>query len=246
MKRIAIIFLTVFSIAGCNPKKIETKHSVNGQITKEFVSQIMVEYQTNKFNTLVISSYGGLEEAAIELADFIHENKIKVTAKNVCMSSCAMYILPSGSSSYVMDDTLVAFHPSVISFEEFIDMSQVPTSRQSYLKNSYASIYRFHEIHSIDNTLVKRALDVLTPLCVNDVSNPMNLRLQYSFWIPDKKNLEKHGYIFLGYWPENRQEAEALVSLRIKPGVEWVFGQGEKKIENNEITKLAFRSICNE
>jgi len=62
---------------------------------------------------IVIRSPGGEVEAAMELAEAVHDRHATVIAVDLCFSSCANYLLAAGRRRIVAPGTLLAFHGGV-------------------------------------------------------------------------------------------------------------------------------------
>jgi hypothetical protein len=56
-----------------------------------------VQRRVGTFDTLVVSSFGGNENPAVDLGLIIYENRISVEIVDVCLSACANAILPAAA-----------------------------------------------------------------------------------------------------------------------------------------------------
>ena len=70
----------------------------------------MASLKANDRFDLFFASDGGAVEAAIRLANFLHDSNIKVVVFDRCNSSCANYILPISIGMVLQPRTRVIFH----------------------------------------------------------------------------------------------------------------------------------------
>ena len=80
-----------------------------GSFGNLFVEKIIKKFKPKK---LIISSSGGEIGAGMDLGEWIHSNKLNIEIKNLCLSSCANYVLPAGNIKYLHKDTILMWHGS--------------------------------------------------------------------------------------------------------------------------------------
>ena len=85
-----------------------------GSITKSSNLTIFQAFEKSKEKPkkLIISSSGGEIGAGMDLGEWIHSNKLNIEIKNLCLSSCANYVLPAGNIKYLHKDTILMWHGS--------------------------------------------------------------------------------------------------------------------------------------
>ncbi|MDO6712789.1 hypothetical protein Q4567_18795 [Aliiglaciecola sp. 2_MG-2023] len=85
-----------------------------GTITKSSNLAIFQAFEKakEKPKRLIISSPGGDVGAGMELGEWIHSNKLNIEIKNLCLSSCANYVLPAGHIKYLHKDSILMWHGS--------------------------------------------------------------------------------------------------------------------------------------
>lgn len=89
---------------------------IDGYFYDSSISPINAMFgELNKKNKpiLVVRSGGGSVDVAMDFAESIRKYNFTVIAFELCASSCANYILLSGTKKIVLDDTLLLFHGGV-------------------------------------------------------------------------------------------------------------------------------------
>jgi hypothetical protein len=62
----------------------------------------------------VVRSRGGDPYMAMQLADVLRRGQVTVVVYDYCMSACASYLLVAADETYVMRDTIVAWHHTTV------------------------------------------------------------------------------------------------------------------------------------
>lgn len=86
---------------------------VDGSVSEGALESIQAALATRTPGTpltVVMRSGGGDASAAINIARELLRYETTTVAHQVCVSSCANYLLPSGKRSVVLPDTLLGFH----------------------------------------------------------------------------------------------------------------------------------------
>ena len=183
------------------------------------VDQAMLRYFTEipENSTIYLTSAGGEEAIALDIADVIVRKSINIRASRFCLSACAQYLLVASERTTIEDGTFVSFH-----MNSFAAATFGLTSAQNIQNNAQraAALYKRRGI-SLD--LLTMPLRGIGPLCVNE-RQPSGSSAVAS-WIPSTAQLQEWGVKWGGYWPENSAETEALARNIYKPNTAIRFGQ---------------------
>ena len=77
---------------------------------------------TVKLLRLVINSGGGPIEDGMDIANWLHDEKLDLLVIEKCMSSCANYIFPAARNKEISDSAVVAWHGSLSNPDENGDL----------------------------------------------------------------------------------------------------------------------------
>ena len=83
---------------------------VEGRIDRDLVTKALPLLQDPEVTRLVITSGGGLVDAALDLAEAVHARRLDVEVPSRCMSSCANYVLPAGRRKLLARPGVVGWH----------------------------------------------------------------------------------------------------------------------------------------
>lgn len=83
---------------------------LEGRIDDEATTRAIALMQDPWITRLVITSGGGLVNAALDLAEVVHAQRLDVEVPLSCMSSCANYVLPAGRRKLLGRRGAVAWH----------------------------------------------------------------------------------------------------------------------------------------
>lgn len=188
----------------------------NGRITQTKVDRF--KYVLQPGDTLVFRSLGGKVNAAVDLADFIHENGIKVRIRDVCVSACAEIILISTPDVTLEHGTLVGFHGNSQMKQHLYaenDRFGVPDC----FKNNADAILRIYSRTDSDHEFWKQQMEVLRPIGVTIADGVrecgiLRYDMRASVWYPDQATIED----FLGRRLATAlcNDSEACVVSKIK------------------------------
>lgn len=84
-----------------------------GYFTTRNLAVIEALVGAHPVKTLRISSHGGSVDAAIDVARWVHRNRIDVVVDGGCISSCANYIFPAGKAKHIVVGGVVAWHGTI-------------------------------------------------------------------------------------------------------------------------------------
>lgn len=93
----------------------DTRVEYSGSITRTKTAQVIEAFNRAKESNqaaplLAISSTGGEVRQALELAEWIFDNEVAVEITDVCLSSCANYVVPAAKTIYLNPQSLMAWH----------------------------------------------------------------------------------------------------------------------------------------
>ncbi len=74
------------------------------------VADIFISAMDAKYRLVLLQSSGGDVSAAIRMAQVIAERELPVVVRGICLSSCANYLMPAGTSISVERNAIIAFH----------------------------------------------------------------------------------------------------------------------------------------
>jgi len=80
----------------------------DGQIKRDLKMQPFQELKENGF--FVIRSPGGYSTVAVEMSDILLAKNATVIIHDYCLSACANYVLVATNRTYVVKDSIVAWH----------------------------------------------------------------------------------------------------------------------------------------
>lgn len=83
---------------------------VEGRIDRDLVQRALPLLQDPAVTRLVITSDGGLVDAALDLAEAVHARGLDVEVPASCLSSCANYVFPAGRRKLVARPGAVGWH----------------------------------------------------------------------------------------------------------------------------------------
>ena len=107
------LFLAIslsFTVAACgNSNQTEAAASFKyvGDVGAPMVTYINKMPSNSR---LTITSFGGDPEFGLKVAKLIVKKKISISVRTACMSACADFIIPAGTSVTLIDNALVGFH----------------------------------------------------------------------------------------------------------------------------------------
>lgn len=133
------LLLLPLILSGCykvaNDAQVNTINGVvhfNGYITKgSILKTIELLEDENSKKELVFDSPGGANIPAINLANYIYDNKVKVSFQRQCYSACANYILPASQNmGLVKKGTIVGWHGGAYQDIWEVDLDKAPDVKE--------------------------------------------------------------------------------------------------------------------
>jgi hypothetical protein len=96
----------------------------SGMLHDQSVSEIVAALQgvpEPARATLVITSSGGFDEAAVVLGEYIQEKNVRVVVKDRCISNCANFVFLVAKTKSTLDRSIVGFHTSTVSWDSLLE-----------------------------------------------------------------------------------------------------------------------------
>lgn len=229
------MWLAYFGAAATAPLSNELTFS--GAITKRAVYELTAALDQRPSAKLVINSYGGEEEAALELSRYIRQKRLDVDVVGVCMSACAQYVLPSARRVRITSGSFVAFHISSYAVHNWASRRNVQHARQHALSSETerAAIQtatlladRRAALQMLETSLV-----AISPQCFRrGVHGRSELRTTAAFFVPTRIQLEKLGFVVPEDWPASLQDVARYSGKYIRNGVIFAFGSPKSKLDD--------------
>ena len=241
---IPFLLVYIFTATACK-KQSPSSYDFLGPITEKSVDEFIMRTKDDHEFSFSVNSYGGDEAAALRMAFFLTNRHTSITVENVCMSACALYILPAAENVNIATNALVAFHPGSPALVEYYESKGMLDRLSPRIIQNANRAVTLYAGKKLDTSLFSDTLATLEPLCVNDLGKPSEIRVKYSFWIPKKQYLQDKGYQVNGFWPENVAEVKKALTGRIKNGTSWYFGYNRKLDYGTEIALLGLSNRCN-
>ncbi|MFV0575435.1 MAG: hypothetical protein ACK5NC_08510 [Vibrio sp.] len=88
-----------------------------GEINSSSIDKAFKLVNEHNITTINIDSPGGSVDVAMDFAEWMRDNKIKLVIENECFSSCANYFIPAAASVLVKSGTIVGWHGGALQKE---------------------------------------------------------------------------------------------------------------------------------
>ncbi|MDD5333743.1 MAG: hypothetical protein PHS32_08350 [Rhodoferax sp.] len=124
--KLVVFFLSmVASASACESKIIENSIQIGfiGCISRES-ADILIEAIRRSPRDLVVQSEGGDVEAALRVANELHQKNLSIIIRGYCHSSCANYLIPAAKIVTIEGDSTIVYHGDArTSLTAFMDIS---------------------------------------------------------------------------------------------------------------------------
>jgi hypothetical protein len=177
-------------------------------------------------DAVIISSQGGGFAESLRIAETVQARGMDVTVRELCLGTCAQYILVAGRHRHIEDEALVWFSVSTTGFSALLESlgDNVPPDFKppgSWLDVS-ARERRLYEKAGVAASLLEDPQLALQPQCIvfrrrEAAADGGTMTQQYIAWIPTRQYLDSAGLAFEGFWPESRKQVERIAGRLIKP-----------------------------
>lgn len=202
---------------------------LEGEIDQDFVEQIE-KFPKSRLKTIIINSPGGRYRDAIDVANLVLENDIKLIVDGRCYSACASILLPSGSDIEVRPGSIIAFHNMVgfwHYFEQYLEKNEDFTISNFQIyrdAEDVISIYRRSGINP-DFFLALATLHRIRCIGVEregsdgSVSH-LQMLTEEEFYVPNEALFRQFGWKFKkAYFPDRTELLRFLEEMNKERGV---------------------------
>jgi len=186
---------------------------IDDNMVASFKSQL-----TDSTKVVAISSAGGKNKDALELAELVSQRGLTVEVKDICASSCAHLIFIAGHRRVVDSGAIVVFHNTVrsmIVLGETLGVSAPDDFLPQFrlLQDREEQLYR---ASGVSTQLLVDPEAAMLPICMS-FRRAAGEKLQwavvrvYRGWVPTRDYLLRAGVTFDGFWPSSQESVERLV-----------------------------------
>jgi len=141
------------SIVGLSPGtgKITLIGTIDANMAAEFKKALAAD---SHIDTLVIDSYGGHSESAMDMADLLRQRKMHMVVDGRCLSACAFFLFPAAASKTVLPGSVVAIHGAAFIYPDGDQLRVVTASQANEL---FRSENRTRDRDTMDRTNRRQA-----------------------------------------------------------------------------------------
>jgi hypothetical protein len=146
---------------------------------------------------LVITSRGGDENAALDIADVVDRRQLQVQVRQVCASACANSILVAGHSRVLESDSFIGLHGSSVTLEQNYLATGRPVPPR--IERGAARLRRLYEHRHADAKLLECAAiqigltqQYLQATLPGETEVRSAWRSRYHMWIPSTDTLARY------------------------------------------------------
>jgi len=175
----------------------------------------------NNGGMLVIRSGGGNIIKAMQIADILLEKRARVIIHDYCLSACANAIFVASHKTYVVADTIVAWHRSgVPSIQCGVTIRNLPMDLAAKQQNDYYAEYckhaqllnNFYKRRGIDDAFTRRPPTISTrqlfQLTVRQAADKDKILWM---WNPANFDAILKERVWFQSYPQSQEEADAIV-----------------------------------
>jgi len=176
----------------------EEPYYLSGKIDNVFVSDLEKALQAGN-TKFEIKSQGGSEYWALLAANKIANVKdTEIIIDDICLSACAMYILPSATTVHSEGTDLIALHHSTYAVLRLNGLDENRIAPKLELENIFQLTVDFFEFVDGDPSVLDEALQNIDLQCIDyeNETQRTRLRFNYNYWVPDRAALERLGISF--------------------------------------------------
>lgn len=157
--------------------------------------------------TLIITSGGGDERAALQIAHILRQNGTELEVKEACLSACAQIIMLSMPSVKIHQFTIIGFHHSAFAINEW-------SANYRQTDTIFKEIYEGSKLLADDTVgvvgdnsklnLLRYSFGFVRPKCLlpGDLESDGQWKIVMArqFWFPRRAELERGGVHIIGEW----------------------------------------------
>lgn len=180
-----------------------------GPITDRSVDVAIMQLERSNATTLRISSGGGQERAAVDLALYIEENEIDVVIDTVCAGACFTIVALSANEIYVEEDAFYSFVVSTYAMYNHISEFREIIESDSSLRYIVSHAPRIYERRGINPQIFADSVHIAN-IDIDYALAPDrqgNMRAEVLNWVPTPEYLLAAGAPIRGDLIRSAEEA---------------------------------------
>lgn len=206
--------------------KITLIGTIDAHMAAEFKKAVAAD---RLLDTLLIDSYGGENQSAMDMADVLRQRKMNMVVDGRCLSACASFLFPAAASKTVLPGSVVAIHGATVSY---LDDDKIQFATESQAKDLFRSSNRVKGREAYERVSARQA-ELYRQLGLNhDLDNSFARYLAHrkqvlgtdlitaqqhapgcppaQMWALDKAQLEASGVHGIGaFWTPSGDEQKA-------------------------------------
>lgn len=193
-----------------------------GEIDRAIFKNLEHLVRTQPVSTVIVTSGGGWVTYAIEIANLLNENDIKLIARSKCLSACAQYLIALVERVSVEPNTAIGLHQNPYGIFSLLERKgKIPASgsdrwRMSRIRAQFSLItYLKSGVNPrllVDPLLAMRISCFHSFIGFDKEPSLSGYRVGglYQYWLPDREYIEKaRGRTIQGWWPDSLAEMQA-------------------------------------
>jgi hypothetical protein len=146
--------------------------------------------------TLRISSEGGSEETALDIAEFVVENEMDVVVDGVCLGACALYIFAAGQRKQIETRSVVACGENIIA-ATMIDADAYGSAFSAQERARADRARNLLRARGVSENFALNCWNAIIPLCVATLAGEDHPRRVVAsadrYWVPTDEDFESFG-----------------------------------------------------
>jgi hypothetical protein len=151
---------------------------------------------------VTVSSGGGRESDALDVADLIQRNGIRLRISGKCSSSCAQYLLPAASGVTVEEGSIIAFHINTYGLQRYKNLSGIMDNNEELSSNIKKTNF-LYKTSAVRTVLLFDAVVAVEPQCYRDQGGVGGtVFANYDLWVPSPAYMHSVGLKVSGKMPQ--------------------------------------------
>lgn len=205
MKQVLFVALGL-ALSSCANATVSA-FQITGQINHETVKDFRKAPESIEY--VYITSHGGFNEAAIELAREIRRRDVTLVVERYCLSACAQFLMPASGRVILNDKPLVGFHHTASAYRDLLVRSG-ELEQAEEVRGKSEREQQFYADIGTNPILLYAPYEATVPTCFwpsNDVRDGRAFSATWHFAIvPLDEFLKATKTRVAGSWPETLQE----------------------------------------
>lgn len=229
-----VILLTLWSMpAQADGAKTHVGHDrgsvlIEGSIGAHHV-YLMKNIPDDFSGDVILNSPGGLESAALDVAEEIVRRRLSVVVRGRCASACAQYLLVAGKHRRAEANAVIGFHGNMAwwnaragdLFEGDIEMSRVAKQLTERANALYDRM-------GVDPEFMVMSGDMVRPVCFRKIEGRRGLGAYRAetvarVWSMGPEDFKRFGIEVDGLWNDYDEWRARLAALALPGADKWVY-----------------------